>query len=436
MNTSSVQTLDAIVAAQKSGLPLGLPSICSAHPWVLKAAMQHAAQTGAPLLVEATCNQVNQFGGYTGMTPEDFVRYVVHIAAESGFPPERILLGGDHLGPSVWQNEPAGPAMQKSASMLQDYVRAGFVKLHLDASMKLAGDGDGPLDPEISARRAVALAKAAESARAPDSPAPRYVIGTEVPIPGGAKEHEERLSVTTVENARQTIDITRRAFHRAGLESAWERVIAVVVQPGVEFGDDFVLEYDPAPARGLSEFIHATPRLVYEAHSTDYQTRQALRHLVQDHFAILKIGPGLSFAFREAIFALAAIEAELFPAGERSHLVAVLDTVMLQRPEYWQGYYHGTPEQQTLARKYSLSDRIRYYWPMPQVQDALNRLLANLSSKPLPCSLLSQFLPVQYSRIRQGVLPNTPQAIILDKVAAVLEDYSAASSHRDDIPCQ
>ena len=65
--------LDDIVAAQKHGEPKGVTSICSAHPWVLKAAM---GQKAGILLIESTCNQVNQYGGYTGMNPAEFVCYL------------------------------------------------------------------------------------------------------------------------------------------------------------------------------------------------------------------------------------------------------------------------------------------------------------------------------------------------------------------------
>jgi len=206
--------LDEILQAQKRGEAKGITSICSAHPWVLKAAMRQTSEVFAKhpegaetsevlkvLLIESTCNQVNQFGGYTGMTPADFVRYVRGIAEENNFPFENIILGGDHLGPSVWQNEPAESAMQKSEVMVRDYVRAGFLKIHLDCSMHLGDDPEGALDVEVSAKRAARLAKVAElSVGAGLVPAqlPRYIIGTEVPIPGGAQEHEEGVSVTKV----------------------------------------------------------------------------------------------------------------------------------------------------------------------------------------------------------------------------------------------
>ena len=416
--------LDELVRAQKHNEPRGIASICSAHPWVLKAAMQGDGL----LLIESTCNQVNQFGGYTGITPPDFVRFVRSIAAENSLPPERLILGGDHLGPGVWQNEPAASAMQKSAEMVRAYAQAGYTKIHLDASMKLGDDDPShPLDAELAARRAAWLAKAAESACSDLGPdcKPRYVIGTEVPVPGGAITHEDGVSVTKVEDARRTLEVTRTAFLRERLEAAWERVIALVVQPGVEFGDDFVLDYNPEAARDLARFAKTIP-FVYEAHSTDYQTGDNLRNLVRDKFAILKVGPALTFAFREAVFALAMIENELILAERRSNLIEVLEEVMTRQPEHWQKYYHGEETAQRLARKFSRSDRLRYYWGSPQVQSALGRLLQNLGEKMLPLTLVSQFMPGQWERIRSGQIDNTPEAVILDKVNSVLEEYAFA----------
>lgn len=408
--------LDEIVAAQKRGEARGVASVCSAHPFVIREALKLFERP----LIEATCNQVNQFGGYTGMTPKDFVNYVRGIAEEIRFPFERIILGGDHLGPNVWQNEPAESAMQKSEEMIRQYVEAGFTKIHLDCSMKLADDPAGMLDVEVIARRAARLAKVADLT---PSPSPkrrgeqlRYIIGTEVPIPGGATEHEEGVSVTKVEDVRQTIEVTREAFLREGLESAWERVVGVVVQPGVEFGDDFVLSYQPNKTMELSKFIESQS-MVYEAHSTDYQTREALKNLVEDHFAILKVGPGLTFAFREAVFALAMIENEMTAKAERSNIMQALDDVMLKHPEHWKKYYHGDETEQAFKRKYSLSDRARYYWVQPEVQNAFERLMKNLGDEVLPYSLLSQFV---------GEMNLNAAQVIARRVRRVLEDYRFA----------
>ena len=104
----------------------GIYSVCSAHPWVIRASVQQAIQDGSPLLVEATSNQVNQMGGYTGMQPQDFKAMVLGIASEEGLPVERVILGGDHLGPNPWQNKPATEAMELAKAMIAGYAAAGF----------------------------------------------------------------------------------------------------------------------------------------------------------------------------------------------------------------------------------------------------------------------------------------------------------------------
>ena len=401
--------LDDVVNAQKRGEARGIPSICSAHPFVIRdalAALPHP-------LIEATCNQVNQFGGYTGMRPADFVAFVRGIAEECQVPIENILLGGDHLGPHLWRGEAASDAMAKARRMVADYAAAGFTKLHLDCSMPLADDPPGPVTLEVAARRAAELAKAAEEM---SQGSPRFVIGTEVPSPGGATASEGELRVSRVEDVREAIEIHSRAFHQLGLDEAWERVVAVVVQPGVEFGDDFITPYDPEAARSLASFIEAQP-MVYEAHSTDYQSADALRVLVRDHFAILKVGPALTFAYREALFALAMMENEWLPAAQRSNLMAILDRVMVKQPQYWKAYYQGTEQEQAFRRKFSLSDRARYYWTNPEVQSAQNALMRNMGERVLPYALSSQFLG------RTGL---SARAAIQWRIRRVLDDYCAA----------
>jgi D-tagatose-1,6-bisphosphate aldolase subunit GatZ/KbaZ len=212
------------------------------------------------------------------------------------------------------------------------------------------------------------------------------------------------------------------------LEKAWERVLALVVQPGVEFGDASIHPYRREQAAGLKRMIEEHPGLVYEAHSTDYQTPEALRELVEDHFAILKVGPALTFAFREAVFALEWIERELLAdqPDRFSNLQAVVEREMVEHPAHWIRYYHVSPEEQRIARRYSLSDRIRYYWVRPPVQQALARLLGNLQNQPIPLTLVSQFFPEQYWQIRDGSLANTPAELICGQIRKVVADYQYA----------
>ncbi|HHQ4565713.1 TPA: tagatose-bisphosphate aldolase subunit KbaZ [Aeromonas hydrophila] len=418
-----------LVAQHKQGEQVGIYAVCSAHPLVLEAALRLAAQGDQLLLVEATSNQVDQFGGYTGMTPADFRDLLHRLAAECDFPVQRLVLGGDHLGPNRWQNKPAEQAMAHAEDLIASYVAAGFKKIHLDCSMSCQGD-PMPLTDELVAARAARLANVAEQTaiRQFGHSDLVYVIGTEVPVPGGAHEELAELAVTTPEAARHTLAAHQQAFEQAGLAQLWPRVIGLVVQPGVEFDHTHVIDYRPERAVPLSRMIEAYPHLVFEAHSTDYQTPDAYRQLVRDHFAILKVGPALTFALREALFALAAIEEELVVAKACSGLRQVLEETMLDRPDFWRSHYQGSPNECRLARGYSYSDRIRYYWPDSRVDDCYARLLANLAAEPIPLPLLSQHLPLQYRKVRQGTLSPRVHDLILDQVQEVLRQYAAACS--------
>lgn len=405
------------------GAPRGIYSVCTAHPMAIRAALRQAREDGSPLLLEATSNQVNQFGGYTGMRPKDFRSLVRQLAEEEHFPFAQIILGGDHLGPNPWRAKPAAEAMQLAEDMIAEYAADGFTKLHLDASMACKDDPHA-LPVEVVAERSARLCSVAESA-APVADELVYVIGTEVPTPGGATEEIASLQMTSVADAENTLAVHRAAF--AGkLEKAWQRVIAMVVQPGVEFNHDSVHDYVHEKATALTTWLNAHSPLVFEAHSSDYQLLGAYRHLVNDGFAILKVGPAVTFALREAFFALARIENELLPAADCSHLPQVLEETMLASPEYWKGHYHGTPEEQRLLRTFSYSDRIRYYWTVPAVQRAVEKLIGNLSTRAIPETLLSAYLPVQYAAVREGSLKATPLELVLHASQASLRPYAQA----------
>jgi D-tagatose-bisphosphate aldolase class II non-catalytic subunit len=415
--------LRQLAQARRDGRPVGITSVCSAHPLVIRAAARNAAQHSDVLLIEATCNQVNQFGGYTGMLPADFVSLVRRIAAEENLAAERIILGGDHLGPNPWRSEPAASAMAKAEDMVTAYVEAGFRKIHLDASMGCAGE-PAALDDATTAGRALRLAKAAEQAALKaGGEMPVYIIGTEVPPPGGAHHVITELEPTSVAAARQTIDIHRDLFRSAGMEDAFSRVIGLVVQPGVEFGNENVVIYDPLKARGLTQLLDQEQGLVYEAHSTDYQGRAALRHLVEDGFPILKVGPELTFVLREALYGLDLIASDLIEGYPSRALFAEMEKLMLEQPGFWQGHYHGSAQEQRMQRHYSYSDRIRYYWNQPQAEAAVQQLIGALQGKTVPPTLFRQHLPAFESWSGR---PLDPNSLVVAAVQRSLEGYRAA----------
>jgi D-tagatose-1,6-bisphosphate aldolase subunit GatZ/KbaZ len=432
---NTTQQVFRTLQENRRGNAVGVYSVCSANRYVLEAGMLQALRDDTLLLIESSSNQVNQFGGYTGQNPASFAAFVREVAVQMNFPEQRIVLGGDHLGPHVWRAETPDRAMAKARDLVRDCVNAGYSKIHLDASMHLAGDPvekNKSLADEIVSARAAELCAVAEEAHREmhsKSPAPLYVIGTEVPIPGGEQLDTAAPETTHPQDLARTLQTAHDAFRARHLEEAWERVVAVVVQPGVEFGDSSVFAYDHAKAVSLTQFGEKHWQGVFEAHSTDYQTAEALREMVKDHFAILKVGPWFTFAFREAVFALAMLEEEWLAwrkGVDRSGVREALDHAMVADPNHWKSYYHGDEAALQFARKYSYSDRSRYYWPQPAVQQALQQLLGNLTKYPAPLSLLSQYLPQQWEQIRSGKLPNDPVQLIHSRILEVIDNYAYA----------
>ena len=101
----------------------------------------------------------------------------------------------------------------------------------------------------------------------------------------------------------------------------------------------------------------------------------------------------------------------------------VIDEVMLNEPGYWKKYYRPTWSQAMVDIHFSLSDRIRYYWPHPRIRQSVEKLIANLTDAKLPLGLISQYMPVQFERLSLNELNAEPHALILDKIQDVLRAY-------------
>jgi D-tagatose-1,6-bisphosphate aldolase subunit GatZ/KbaZ len=316
-------------------------------------------------------------------------------------------------------------ALAEAEAMVAAYVAAGYVKVHLDTSMGCQGE-PARLPGPVTAERAARLARVAETVAAGSSAKAHYVIGTEVPVPGGAIEEIEHLEVTRPEAAFITLEEHRRAFGAAGVEAAFERVVALVVQPGVEFDDRRAIVYQPDRARELTSALAEMPGLVFEAHSTDYQPQDSLARLVADGFAVIKVGPGLTFALREALYGLDQIATALGPSWREHSLMDEMEREMLAYPGYWQSYYRGDANDQRVLRHFSYSDRIRYYWASPGPQQAVKRLLDCLAGTAIPETLISQFLPSLYRRVADGTVRAAPRELALEAVRDVLRVYAAA----------
>lgn len=424
-----------MIEKRKKGIFCALPSYCSANELVIEAIMEEAGRNDDFVLIEATANQVNQYGGYTGMQAADFVAYINEIADRVGFDKERLMLGGDHLGPLTWNGESEETAMEKADCLVRSFVKAGFTKIHLDTSMRLGSDDAGSWpDTDKIAERGVRLYQACEETYReklktnPQAMEPIYVIGSEVPIPGGGQDEEGEIKVTSPADFEETIQAYTKAFERHGIRDAWDHIAAVVVQPGVEFSDSGVCKYDRVKAHELCRAVKRYPDLVMEGHSTDYQGAKLLREMAEDGVGILKVGPALTFSLREALFSLHKIEKEVLPSGKKdSDFINVLEKTMLDKSDNWKKHYHGSEQELFLARKYSFSDRCRYYLGEAPVKEAISLLFRNLDETGIPLNMLCQYLPIQYKRVRDGIVRNEARALAKDAVVNIMYDYEYAT---------
>lgn len=410
----------------RSGKPQSIVAICSAHPLVLRAALRLGKKQQTPVLIEATCNQVNQEGGYTGLNPKQFVQRIRSLCEMEDFNCNALILGGDHLGPNPWQHLKAEEAMSRAEQMVSDYAAAGFNKFHLDASMRCADDPEF-LEEGFIASRAARMALVIEkTCKSHKHAPPAYIIGTEVPPPGGATHTLDEVTPTAASDALATVQIHRELFTRMGLEDAFSRVIGLVVQPGVEFGDVNVVQYQREKAKKLAHVLHKEPQLIFEAHSTDYQTSQSLLNLVQDGFSILKVGPWLTFALREALYALDNLDLALTPGRPTDTLMDKMETLMLSNSAHWDGHYKGSDNERRLKRHFSYSDRIRYYWPEQEAEDAVAYLTSRLQNQDIPETLLSQYLPASWRCAMQG--ESNPENWIINMIEQVILQYPKPSN--------
>ena len=147
--------------------------------------------------------------------------------------------------------------------------------------------------------------------------------------------------------------------------------------------------------------------------------------MVEDGIAILKVGPALTFGLREALFSLEMMEKELYfgKSCQFSNFQEVFEQAMLDQPKNWHKHYHGNALELHFARKFSYSDRARYYLPDSKVDASISTLIKNINEAEIPLTLLSQYMPLQYQYVRAGRIALTAEALIQDRIGNYIDDY-------------
>jgi D-tagatose-1,6-bisphosphate aldolase subunit GatZ/KbaZ len=198
-----------------------------------------------------------------------------------------------------------------------------------------------------------------------------------------------------------------------------------VVQPGLEFAPAQVIQFDMSQPNLLSSVLENHPNLCFEAHSTDYQAPEVYPELGRRNFAILKVGPALTFAWREALYALSHVDQW---QNGTSHISELMEGIMTETPHAWHSHYHGKPAHQKLMRHFGLADRIRYYWTNPKARQAVDDLKSRIDTTPPPAPLLSQYLPQATIRRAEALpLPRAETLLVAHVQEALMPYYEGTS---------
>ena len=100
---------------------------------------------------------------------------------------------------------------------------------------------------------------------------------------------------------------------------------------------------------------------------------------------------------------------------------------MVDNPKDWQNYYFGSEHDKELSRKYSFSDRSRYYMSREDIQSSMNRLFENIDSIDLPLGLIKQFFPNVFNKILTEDYPIDSKSLVKSNIIEVIDDYFYAT---------
>jgi D-tagatose-1,6-bisphosphate aldolase subunit GatZ/KbaZ len=417
-----------ILEANRRGERKGIYAVESQNPTVQEVYLRQALADGSPALFEVSAEILDPHGQSGKILPEDFIGKVKQIAVKIGFPLDRLFFGVNGLSPSLWHGESVESALKKTRAFISDIVSLGFNKLGIHAGIHLKGDpADQLLPREVIIAREAALYQAAELAAAglPDEEKPLYVID----VHPGQGMIEGKKDMVRKEDVENTVDRFALTAAAAGLPEIKERLLAARVFLGPGYDSEKVIPFDSSLLKKLSGCVYGYKPVIFEALQTDFQPQMVLDQLVDNHFALLSVGPELTYTMREALFSLAIMENETMigkPGVYLSNFIIELDRAMQSAPQHWQKYYTGNGFEQLVARKYSLYDRSRFYWEDKEVRKTKKRLFDNLMEYPVPLTVLRQFMPYQYERVAAGELENKPDALVMDAVRRALCRYSCA----------
>jgi len=347
-----------------------LPSFCTANFNVIKILIIFAKHHNLPILLESTSNQVNQFGGYTGLTPKEFYKKISKLKKKIKINKKQVMIGADHLGPLPWKKFNSKVALKNAKTLIKKCIALKYDKIHIDSTIICKDDKS--LNLNFIRSRSEEIFNTVPKKNIKDV---FFVFGSEVPFAGGGNNSKPKPS--KLNNIKTDYSLYNSVLKNLNINK--KNKFSLVIEPGMAFSNSKVILPKLEKFRKRLSFSKKN-NFSYEAHSTDYQKLKTLKKLVKNNFRFLKVGPELTFYFYQAIKKMEEIE-HMY-CNKKSNIEYELINAMQRDDKYWKDYYKGTKNKIKFLKLNSYLDRMRYYWDSKKVKKSMNKLIKNINTIP------------------------------------------------------
>jgi D-tagatose-1,6-bisphosphate aldolase subunit GatZ/KbaZ len=363
-----IQDLEA-----ETGIKRTLFAACPNSLSVIRAALKSAKRCNAPVKFAATLNQVDLDGGYTGLTPPEFVN-TIRAHARNLNVTSPVIIAIDHGGPWLkdlhsaenWPYEKTMAAVKKS---FEAAIMAGYDLIHVDPTVDISSGARNTIPIDKVAERTLELIEHAEIFRRQNNlPRISYEVGTEE-VHGGLAD---------LEIFRRFLELLKKGLIQRNLSDVWP--CFVVGKVGTDLHTTI---FDPFVARQLTEIAKNYGSLI-KGHYSDNVTNPAA--YPESGMGAANVGPEFTEREYDGLMELECLENDLFTEGEIPRLSYIKNELWksvihsgrwrkwLQAGENRDDFYANSPERQ----EWLVKTGCRYIWENPEIISARARLYQNI----------------------------------------------------------
>ena len=368
---------------QKTGQKRCVFAACPNSLAVLRSALRSAKRNNAPVKFAATLNQVDIDGGYTGMTPAEFVKTVREEARKINLT-SAVIIAVDHGGPWLkdiqrlekWTFEKAMEGIRESFKAVID---AGYDLIHVDPTVDITQPANEPLPISIVVERTLELIEFTEKYRREKGYKKlAYEVGTEE-VHGGLAD---------INVFKQFLTLLKDGLQKRNLEDVWPCL--VVGKVGTDLHTTL---FDVKVAEELVN-IAGTYGSHIKGHYSDNVDNPEDYPL--SGMGAANIGPEFTEREYEGLLELDSIEENLFNKGllpKRAFIKQILWnsviqskrwTKWLQKGESEDDFYSISPERQ----EWLIKTGCRYIWNNNEIVAARAKMTDNLRSRGIDADFI------------------------------------------------